>query len=170
MYPIDRRSSIAPLASPARAVQVGLALCVLLLGPSCSRQPADPVAALLSELEAAAEARDGDRFAERLSATFRGEDGSAKPETLRELKRYFAAYQTISIELVGVECTRSADEAEVRFVAEFSGRARPLPGLEGFLPPSAAYRFTLGVANEDGTWRVRSARWNRVEPDAQGIR
>ena len=35
-------------------------------------------------------------------------------------------------------------------------------GLDGLLPPEAVYRFDLDTAEEDGTWRVRSTRWEQV--------
>ncbi len=146
-----------------RLTLAGLGIAVVFTG-SCSRRPADPVAALLAELESAAETRDADRFGKSLSADFRAEEGFDKPEALRELKRTLAIYETVSISVYGVETERRPAAARVRFVAEFSGDARKLPGLEGFLPPSAVYRFELDVADEAGTWRVRQAGWQAV-PD-----
>jgi hypothetical protein len=140
-------------------------LLALALAPACSRRPADPVAALLVELEAAAEARDADRFAERLSADFRGADRLGRPEALGELRRSFAAYESVAIEVSGVESERDGAAARVRCVVEFSGKARQAFGLQGLLPPSAAYRFDLGVADEEGTWRVREAAWTAAEPE-----
>ena len=52
----------------------------------------------------------------------------------------------------------------MRCVVEFPGRARQAFGLEGLLPPSAAYRFELDVAEEGGAWRVRGATWAPAEP------
>ena len=117
-------------------------------------------AALLAELEAAAEARDALRFAERLAPTFRGAHGLGRAEALAQLKRYFAGYESVAIDVYGVEVERSGAGARVRCVAEFSGHARQAFGLEGLLPPSAAYHFDLDVADEGGTWRVHSASWD----------
>ena len=66
--------------------------------------------------------------------------------------------------MYGVETERGSGEARVRCIVEMKGRARKLPGLESLLPPDAAYRFELDVADEAGTWRVRSARWESTEP------
>jgi hypothetical protein len=137
---------------------------VIALGPACSRPPADPVAALLAELEAAAEARDAERFGERLAPSFRGARGLGRPEALARLQRYFAAYESVAIEVYGVEAQREGATARVLCFVELSGRARQAFGLEGLLPPSAAYRFDLDVAEEDGTWRVRGATWEPAEP------
>ena len=139
-------------------------LLVTALVPACSRPPADPVAELLAELEAAAEARDAGRFVERLAPAFRGAHGLGRPEALAELKRYFAAYESVAIDIYGVEAEREGGSARVQCVVEFSGRARQAFGLEGLLPPSAAYRFDMDVAGEDGTWRVQGATWAPAEP------
>jgi len=139
-------------------------LLVAALAPACSRPPADPVEALLAELEAATEARDAERFAERLAPAFRGAHGLGRAEALAQLKRYFAAYESVAIDVYGVEAERDGPTARVQCVVEFSGRARQAFGLEGLLPPSAAYQFDLEVADEDGIWRVRGATWAPAEP------
>jgi uncharacterized protein DUF4440 len=140
-------------------------LLVLALAPACSRAPADPVAALLAELEAAAEARDAERFGERLSRDFRGADGLGRPEALAQLRRYFAAYESVGIEVYGVETEMEGTSARVRCVVEFSGRARQSFGLGDLLPPSAAYRFELDAADDGGVWRVREATWTPAETE-----
>jgi hypothetical protein len=140
-----------------------LALLVIALAAGCSRAPKDPVEALLADLEAAAEARDADRFAERLAPAFRGAHDLGRPEALAELRRYLAAYESVAIDVSGVETERDGSAARVRCVVEFSGQARKAFGLEGLLPPSAVYRFDLDAAEESGTWRVRGATWEPAE-------
>jgi hypothetical protein len=140
-----------------------LVAIVLALAVGCSRAPADPVEALLSELAAAAEARDAARFGERRAPAFPGGQRLGRPEALAQLKRTFAAYESVAIEVYGVESTRDGASARVRCAVEFSGQARKAFGLEGLLPPSAAYRFDLDVADEGGNWRVRGATWEPAE-------
>jgi hypothetical protein len=135
----------------------------LALAAGCSRAPADPVEALLAELEAAAEARDAERFVERLAPAFQGGPRLDRLETLAQLERYFAAYESVAIEVYGVESERKGGAARVRCVVEFSGAARRAFGLEGLLPPSAVYRFDLDVAEAQGTWHVRGATWEPAE-------
>jgi hypothetical protein len=140
-------------------------LLVLALTPACSRPPADPVSALLAELEAAAEARDAGRLGERLSPSFRSADGLDRSEALAQLRRYFAAYESVALDVYGVEAERDGASARVRCVVEFSGKARQAFGLGGLLPPSAVYRFELDAADEGGVWRVRRATWTPAEPE-----
>jgi outer membrane lipoprotein-sorting protein len=142
------------------------AACLLaaVVVPACSRAPADPVEALLAELEAAAEARDAERFAERVAPAFHGSYGLGRPEALAQLKRYFAAYESVAIDVYGVETERDGASARVRCVVDFSGKGRQVFGLEGLVPPSAVYRFDLDVADEGGVWLVRAATWEPAEP------
>ena len=67
------------------------ALSAVTAGLGCHRTPADPVAALLAELEAAAESRDADRFGARLAESFRGRGRISRTEAVAQLRRYFAA-------------------------------------------------------------------------------
>jgi hypothetical protein len=142
----------------AAALAVGIA--------ACSRAPSDPVPALLAGLERAAEARDAAAFGERLSPQFRDDHGLDRDEAVRQLKRWFAGYETVSLDVYGVEVDRAegAPAARVRCVVDFRGQGRRLLGLEGLLPPAAVYRFTLDVAREDGEWRVRGASYAPAEP------
>jgi hypothetical protein len=161
---VSRRSERGTSLPAVLAVAL---LAIAVSASGCRRKPADPVAATLADLEAAAEARDADAFAGRLSADFAGASGAGRAATVADLKRYFAAYETVAVEVYGVEAERSDGEARVRCVVEFSGQARQLLGLQGLLPPSAVYRFDLTLADESGTWRVRRAAWEPATRPAQ---
>jgi len=87
---------------------------------------------------------------------------------LAQLRRYFAAYDSVAIEVYGVETEREGTSARVRCVVEFSGKARQAFGLEGLLPPSAVYRFDVDAVDEGGVWRVRGATWTPAEPEESG--
>jgi hypothetical protein len=139
-----------------------LLAAALALSGACSRAPRDPVQALLADLEAAAEARDADRFAARLSPAFVTGDGMSRTDAVALLRRYLAGYENVALKVYGTEVERAGNTARVRTIVEFSGRARAIGGLDGLLPPEAAYRFDLETAEEDGTWRVRSTRWEQV--------
>ena len=132
---------------------------------SCSRGPEDPIQILLEELEAAAEERDAERFGAWLSEDFETDRGMGRAEAVSSLRRYFAAYESVDLEAYGLEVERYGSEADVRLVAEFAGEGRSFGGLRGLLPPSAVYRFELGLEEEDEGWRVRTASWERVQPD-----
>ena len=152
---------------------LALALALATLALACSRAPTDPVPALLAELERAAEARDAEAFAERLSAQFRDDHGLDREQAAQQLKRWFAGYESVALDVYGVEIDRApgAPAARVRCVVDFRGQGRRLLGLDGLLPPSAAYRFAFDVADEGGTWRVRGASYAPIaEEPAAGAR
>ena len=136
----------------------------LVLAAGCSRAARDPVQAMLEDLAAAAEARAADRVLGRLSDAFQGRGAIPKAEIGPMLRRYFAGYESIGIELHNVEIEHQDDSARVRCVVAFSGHPRKAFGLEGLLPPSAVYRFDLEAADEGGTWRVKRASWEPAEP------
>jgi hypothetical protein len=140
------------------------ALALVVTAVACSRSARDPVRAMLDELAAAAEARDADRALGSISDRFQGRGAASKADVAAILRRYFAAYESIGIELHGVEIEHGDATARIRCVVAFSGQARKAFGLEGLLPPSAAYRFELDAANESGAWRVTRAEWEPAEP------
>ncbi len=148
-----------------RDARTVLTAAVFLLA-GCAGGARDPVQGLLDELRAAAEARDAERFVRRLGDGFEGAGGIGKAEAEASLRRYFAAYESVGLEVYGVESERTGSAARVRCVVEFSGRARSAFGLQGFLPPSAVYRFELDVADESGTWKVRRASWTAATPES----
>jgi hypothetical protein len=152
------RGHALSLSSRLARAALALALCA-----ACGAK--DPVQGLLDGLEKAAEARDAERFGAHLSPTFKGAEGYDRAGAIAALRRYFAAYESVSLSVYGVETQRTAAGAQVKCVAEFSGRGRTLGGLDGLLPPGATYRFELTLADQDGTWRVTSAEWTPVTLD-----
>jgi hypothetical protein len=151
---------------PKTAVACGVALAAALATAACTRPSKDPVRALVDELVAAAEARDADRVAARLSDGFRGQDSLAKADMQASLRRYFAAYETIDLEVFDVVAEPAGGVTRVRTRIGFSGKGIRGFGLEGLLPPSAVYRFDLDARDEAGTWRVTRATWEIAAPDA----
>lgn len=150
---------------PAIACAVA-ALVGALSAPGCARPSGDPVRALVDELVAAGEARDADRILARLSESFRGQDALVKADVQASLRRYFAAYESIDLEVFDVVAEPAEGATRVRTRIGFSGKGIRGFGLEGLLPPSAVYRFDLDARDEDGTWRVTRASWEVAAPVA----
>jgi hypothetical protein len=151
-----------PRAAPAAP----WALAALALASGCASGPSDPVRALIEELAEAGEDRDADRVLARLSETFRGQEALAKADVAGSLRRYFAAYESIELELFDVEVQRAEAAAQVTARVGFTGQASRAFGLGALLPPSAVYRFDLEAREEGGTWRVTGARWQPLETPA----
>ena len=142
-----------------------LAVIALTLG-ACRSQP-DPVLALVEALRTGAEDRDAPAIADRLADDFKGNGSVDKAEATATVRRYFAAYESVHLAVYDVTVTRRTDaEAELGFRAEFKGAARRIGGLDGFLPPSAVFRFDLRLTRRGAEWKVTGADWRPVEPVA----
>src|ERR1700682_672188 len=93
---------------------------------------------LIEDLRAAAEDRDANVIALRLNEDFRGTGGVDRAEALAILKRYFADYEKLRVDVYDVEITRQSSRiADVRCRVEFRGTAKRVAGLDALLPPTA---------------------------------
>jgi len=155
------------MSKPAAAALFGLTGLLVVSGPlSCAREPNDPVRALVDALAEAAEDRDADGILERLDPGFSAQGGLTRADAAASLRRYFAGYETIDVEVFDVETLPGEAVSRVRARIGFTGQANRTLGLEGLLPPSAVYRFDLDVAEHDGAWRVTRAAWEQAAPPA----
>jgi hypothetical protein len=121
-------------------------------------------------LRAAPEDRDAQAIADRLADDFKGNGSVDKAEAAATLRRYFAAYESVHLVVYDVAVTRRTDtEADLGFRAEFTGAARRIGGLDGFLPPSAIERFDLRPHAPWPDWKVAAADWRPIEPDCPSL-
>jgi hypothetical protein len=154
-------------ARAAGRTDVARPLALLVLAAAfalgCGRS-SDPVQALLADLEDAAEDRDADRFQKLLAEDFRGAGGVDRAEAAASLRRYFALYESVGLEVYDVKVERSEGGAAVRLRVDFAGSARRVGGLEGFLPPAASYRFDLALSARGDLWLVTRADWESALP------
>ena len=136
------------------------------LAVGCGSGSSDPVRALVDEVAEAAEDRDADRVLARISEGFRGQGSLGKVDLAGSLRRYFAAYETIDLEVFDVEVQAGEGATQVRTRVGFTGQANRAFGLGGLLPPSAVYRFDVEAKDEGGVWRVTAAQWEQVTAPA----
>lgn len=147
-----------PLTTPT------LFLVTALSAASCAKPSGDPMRALVDEIAEAGEDRDADRAAARISDTFRGQETLGKADAIAALRRYFAAYESIDLEVFDVESEPGDGKTRVRTRIGFTGTAQKAFGLQGLLPPSAVYRFDFDAREEGGVWRVTRASWEMSAP------
>lgn len=146
------------LSATARVLSASLAVAAVLAG--CAKK--DPVQALVDDLEEAAEDRNADRFRDLLTDDFKGQGGISRAEAAAQLRRYFAAYEKVALEVYDLSVQRADGSADASFRVEFSGEPLKIGGLGGLLPPGAAYRFDLHVVEQPGSWKVQLATWESV--------
>jgi hypothetical protein len=167
MRRILARGEEAPVKHSRRAVVLAAALVLALSGSlaACRRPAADPVRAALDEAVSAARDRAVDRFMDLVAADFRGEDGASRADVESTLRRYFAAYEMLDVELSDVTVERAGSEggpALVHFTAKLTGQAKKIGGLGGFLPPSSTWRFDARLVDEGGRRKFAWAAWRQV--------
>lgn len=124
----------------------------------CGRK--DPVDTLMADLEKAAAERDTAAIEKRLAAGFTCNEGLSRDETLASLKRTFAAYKEIHLDVTQVERSKSGDR--VSFRVDFSGQPNTAFGLQDLLPSRASYSFELRFAEEGGVLKVKQAFWQQI--------
>jgi hypothetical protein len=146
------------LSATARVLSASLAVAAVLAG--CAKK--DPMQALVDDLEEAAEDRNADRFRDLLTDDFKGQGGISRAEAAAQLRRYFAAYEKVALEVYDLSVQRAEGSADASFRVEFSGEPLKIGGLGGLLPPGAAYRFDLHVVEQPGSWKVQLATWESV--------
>ena len=135
-----------------------LAMAALMATAACGPKK-DPIQVLVDDLEKAVDDRDVDGVRDRVTEDFRGQGGITRAEALSMLGRYFLAYEKVDAEVYDLEIQRGQGSADVKFRAEFSGKGQSFGGLDGLLPPGAAYRFQLHVVEQGGSWKVQRAAW-----------
>jgi hypothetical protein len=142
-------------------------LWAALLGGACSRAPQDPVERLLVTLEAAVEERDAAAFVEQLTPDFRGQSALDRAAAGAELRRWFAFYESVSVERAPAEVTRDGAVTVVGVRVIFAAK----PKLEGRFgltaSESSPIRFDLRCREHDGALRVAEVAWAEEAPRAQ---
>jgi len=123
----------------------------------------DPVEALLQRVESAVETRDAEAVEALLSGGFETASGQSREEATRRLKRLLLGYESIGLERVATEIERGEGSAQVRCWVELDGRARPVGGLAGLLPPDATYRFDVGVVETEAGWLISRVGWEPMQ-------
>jgi len=130
---------------------------------SCSRAPRDPVTECLEGAVAAAERRDADRVMARVSEGFRDAEGGSKADAAALVRRYLAAYESLSLTLSDLAVERGPASAQAKFKVLMSGRPRAVAGLEGLIPRSSRWSFDVRLEAGSGGWKIASAAWTRLE-------
>jgi ketosteroid isomerase-like protein len=135
---------------------------LLVSGAAACRKEGDPVRAAVEDLARAAEARDADAAADLLAAGYADGEHADRSAALLTIRRYFAAYESISASFSDLQVDRKPDLARVTFTATFDGSPRKLGALEAMLPRSAKVRFEMNLRPEAGRWKVAWAGWTLV--------
>jgi hypothetical protein len=141
-----------------RLVAPFLAALLVVAVAACRKQK-DPVRATIDALAEAADARDADAAGALLAAAYADAEHPDRNAAILTIRRYFTAYERISVSFGDVKIDRKPDLARVTFVATFDGAPRKLGSLDAMLPRSAKVRFEMNLAPEEGRWKVAWTGW-----------
>ena len=144
-----------------RLRRAAIALAFLLLA-SC-RAPRDPVTECLKGAVAAAEKRDADGVMAHVAEGFRDGEGGGKADAAAVVRRYLAAYESLSLTLSDVAVERGPAAAHAEFRVRMSGKPRAVGGLEGLLPRSSRWSFDVRLEDGAGGWKIASAAWSQLD-------
>ena len=149
-----------------RAVRTILALLLAAALPGC-RKDADPVRATLDALAAAAGDRDADAVEGLLASAYADAEHGDRTAAVLTIRRYFAAYESISASFSDLEIDWKPDLARATFTASFNGSPRKFGSLDAMLPRTAKVKFEMNLVPEEGGWKVSWAGWS-VVPGSEG--
>lgn len=140
-------------------------LAAVLAAPlaSCGKE-ADPVVATIEALERAVGDRDADDAGALLAASYSDAEHADREAAVLTVRRYFAAYERISVSFSDLVVDRKPDLARATFTATFDGTPRKIGAFDAMLPRTATVRFEMNLVPEEGKWRVAWAGWRVVSP------
>lgn len=112
---------------------------------------------------AAAEKRDADGVMSHLGEDFRDAEGGGKADVAALVRRYFAAYERLSLTLSDLAIERGSASALAKFKVRMAGRPRAVGGLDAILPRSSRWSFDVRLEAGPGGWKITSASWAQLE-------
>ena len=138
-----------------------LALALFLPFAAC-RKEEDPILATVEALEAAADERDAAAAERLLAQGYSDREHPDRAAAVLTIRRYFAAYESVSASFSDLTVDRKPDLARATFTATFDGSPRKLGSLDAILPRSAKVRFEMTFVPEEDRWKVSWASWELV--------
>lgn len=132
-----------------------VAWMALLLGlAACSHEPPEQrLRASIAALQAAAEARSGDRVMDHVADDFIGPHGMDRDGLRRFVAMAMLGNQRVGVSLGPLEVALQGERARVRFTAAATGGQSWLPER------GRVYQVDTGWRMQGGEWQLVSAEW-----------
>ncbi|MGJ7900854.1 nuclear transport factor 2 family protein [Lysobacter sp. 1R34A] len=140
-------------ATPWRRLALGAVLA--LLATACGRDPPEQrLRESVAQLQAAIEQRDAPALQEWLADDFVGPEGLDREGARRLAVGSFLRYRQLGVTIGPLDVAMRPEHATVRFTAALTGGSgQPLPEA------ARVYEVETGWREQDGDWRMTSARW-----------
>lgn len=127
--------------------------------------PENQVRALIDAMEQSVEAGSVRQAADFLHAQYTDPRHTSRRAAMRTLFGITQRHRDIHLFTVTktIELTPQQDSATAVVFVAMTGV--PVESMDALISLKAdLYRFELGLAQEDGEWRILSSRWERVDP------
>jgi len=134
-----------------------LGLCLLALACADRTPPEERVREVLAALEEGAQQRDAGAMKQHVSESYSDAHGNDKRQIAQLVAFHLLRNQSVYL-LMHVQGVEIAAPGEAKAAVLVAMAGTPIESLEALLELRAdLYRFDLGLREEDGSWRVRSA-------------
>lgn len=141
----------------------------LLFFPGCHKQTEeDRVTKVITSVQEAAEEKKIMTILDQLSRSYRDPQGYDYDGIKGLLAFYFYRHQKVRVYIPSREVTVKGESANASFETVLTGAA---PGESaGTVVPGSlgAYRFSVDLRNEEGRWKITSAKWERIGEQQNG--
>ncbi len=144
--------------------------CALVSLSACHRvSEEDKVRKVVQHVQKAAEKKDIKEVLMNLSKDYRDPQGYDYDSIKGLLLGYFFQHQRIHAYIPSLDVTVQGGSATAHFDAVLTGAGAP--GTEAPLMPNALgmYTFDVNMKNEEGDWKVTSAKWERTGTAQPGV-
>lgn len=145
-------------------LSIPLVLGALLL-PSCGGDELSPearVKEIVAKAEEAAEARDLGAVKKLVSEAYSDEGGNDRRALLGIVQYYFLRFEALHL-LVRIDSIAFPRPGRARVTAIAAMAGEPIPTAESLGSLRAdVYRFDVDLIEEDGQYRLATARWQRA--------
>jgi hypothetical protein len=137
---------------------------ILLLFPSCYKETEeDKVRNVITAVQKSAEEKKIMAVLEHISKTYQDPQGNDYDGTKGLLAFYFFRHQKVSVYIPDIDIVVTGPTAKATFQAILTGRGTGEAAATAVLPEAlGAYNFDVLFKQEEGRWKVTSARWQRA--------
>ena len=138
-------------------------LAVLLIFAACHKETEeDKVKKVVTGVQQAAEEKKIRSVLDHISKSYQDPQGNDYNGIKGLLAFYFFRHQKISVYMPNIDIMVKGEKATALFQAILTGRGTG-EAAGGILPEAlGAYNFEVLLAQEDGSWKVTSAKWERA--------
>jgi hypothetical protein len=148
-----------------RTMVIVLTILALLLLTACHQETEeDKIRNVITGIQKAVSEKDRSTVLGHFSKTYHDPQGNNYDGVKGLLIFYFMKHQRVNAYVPNLDISRKDDAAQVSFQTVLTGAGGdPAAAGTGLLPEAlGVYAFDVLMQKESGTWKVTSAKWERI--------